>query len=287
MPGLIAAAIAIVLPIFLVEPAWEAMYSAVAGVVFCLVVRRLESLSQALWSGLLAGAILLLNPALVLFMACWLVYQLWVSTLGKLAACRFLAVFTLAATLVILPWEIRNARVLGGFTFIRDNLGLELYVSNSDCAQVTFLRNVAVGCHTQMHPIVSLPEATAVRSMGELAYNHDRLERAKKWIQAHPQKFWSLTGQRFFGYWFPEGKPAISIATVLSFFGLAVLLVRRRPEAWFFLAVMLVCPIVYYFVQVDGRYRPPLLWITLLLAGYAVDAVVPSLSRRVKGLASR
>ena len=43
---------------------------------------------------------------------------------------------------------------------------------------------------------------------------------------------------------------------------------------------MLVYPLVYYVIQFEPRYRDPIFSVTLLLAGYALAAVLPKSWRR-------
>jgi hypothetical protein len=58
----------------------------------------------------------------------------------------------------------------------------------------------------------------------------------------------------------------------VSVFGLALLAVRRRSLAVFATVVFAVYPLVYYLDNMDPRYRTPILWLSVLLAGYIVVA---------------
>ena len=81
-------------------------------------------------------------------------------------------------------------------------------------------------------------------------------------------------------FWFSEprdGKPhrwSIIGVTLASFLGLALLLIRRHPIAIFIAACWLVYPLIYYCVQHDVRYREPILWLTLLTAGYVLAVML-------------
>ncbi len=272
-PGLIAAVIAIALPIFKIEPVWENMYSAAAIVAFCLLARRLRGAADGLWSGLAAGLLLLLNPSLLTIVGCWLVYSLWIGWPGVRGFWRFGVGFAAACLLVILPWEVRNYRELGGITFIRDNLGLELYAANNDCAQPTLAENLANGCQKRMHPISSATEVAEVARLGELAYNRDRQHQAVQWMASHPQRFAYLLSGRFLFFWFPSGSIWIEVVTGLSLVGLGLALGQRQKMAWFAAAVFVLYPLTYYMVQASVRFRYPILWLSLLLAGYLLDRV--------------
>ena len=46
---------------------------------------------------------------------------------------------------------------------------------------------------------------------------------------------------------------------------------RRVPAAWFLLTVAAIYPLLYYVVVSDVRYRYPVLWLSLLCAGYLLS----------------
>jgi hypothetical protein len=83
-------------------------------------------------SSLSAAASILTNPVSVLP----------VVVIGIWRGNRWFAATGGLALLFCLPWIIRNYLVLGAPYFIRDNFGLELYLSNNDQAQPEMMDNV-------------------------------------------------------------------------------------------------------------------------------------------------
>ena len=278
-PGTIAAICTIGLPVFLVEPVWENMYAATAVVAFCLLARQPRGAGDGAWCGVAAGLLILLNPSLLSIVVCWLGYAFWTSWRGFRSCLRFSAAFGAACLVVLLPWEVRNYRQLGGFTFVRDNLGMELYAANNDCAQPSLIENLRNGCQQLMHPIFSPREMADVKRMGELNYNRDRQRRALAWISLHPRRFLELVERRFLIFWFPPGSAWIDGITGLSVAGLVLAFRQQRKMAWFAAAAFALYPLTYYVVQVSTRFRFPILWISLLLAGYVLDWVWSRVAR--------
>jgi hypothetical protein len=88
----------------------------------------------------------------------------------------------------------RNFLVFGGWVPFRSNFGLELAVSNNDCASFSLQQNLDTGCHITGHPNQNATEAARVREMGEIAYNRQRLRDALDWIRANPRKISGADG---------------------------------------------------------------------------------------------
>ena len=281
-PGMIAALCAMVLPIFTPDPVWENLYSAAAVLGFCVLARKPAGTADGVRCGAAAGLLLLLNPSLAVIIGCWLGYRFWEEWPGLRAVCRFSAVFCLVCGAVLLPWEIRNYRELGGFIFVRDNMGLELYAANNDCAGPTLFENLASGCEKLVHPILNREEAADMRRMGELNYNHDRQRRALAWIALHPERFRRLAARRVLDFWFPPDTFWITPVTWLSLAGLGLAFRCYRKAAWFAVAVLALYPLPYYVVQFSTRFRYPVMWISLLLAGYALDRVWQAAAARME-----
>jgi hypothetical protein len=90
------------------------------------------------------------------------------------------------ATTLCLPWALRNRLKLGGHVWLRSNCGLELFISNNDAAVANLDDNFASGWFQKSHPYPSAVERAIVSQVGELAYEHQKLQQALHWISIHP-----------------------------------------------------------------------------------------------------
>lgn len=188
---------------------------------------------------------------------------------------RFAALSTACLLVTLAPWTTRNWLVLGSPVWGRDNLGLELHVSNNDCAAATFAQMQRSGCHAKTHPNASPQEAAKIREAGEIRYNQQRLREALAWVRSHPARFTGLTLERFALFWFPEVGPGAAsyplwAVTLAGFAGLILCYKENRLAAMLFGALLLVYPLIYYSVQHFLRYRYPVLWVSSLMTAYAL-----------------
>jgi len=274
-PGIYAAILSAALPLFFFFPQYEVIYHATALMLFCIASYHL-TVKSGFWPGLatgvLFGAVALLNPASISVTGAWVVYACWRYLKQRRPA--FLLCMGLGAVAVLAPWTWRNYRQFETLFFVRDNLGLELYVSNNDFAQGSYKQNSASGLYAARHPDQSLSEAKEVARLGEIEYNHERMAMAKAWMRSHPSRFLALAAIHARMFWFPdaEGYPmyafGIALATVGGALGFLLLVQRREPIVLFIGAVQLLYPILYYTVENDPRFRAPILWVSLLGAGY-------------------
>lgn len=277
-PGIWAAAVTIVLPVFFLFPQYEIMYVATGLMLFCLATSRLalrDGIAPALASGIGIGLLALLNPASITVAVLWLAYFLWRHRPPHTA--RFACCAALAAAATLTPWTWRNYRQFHSLFFVRDNLGLELYISNNDLAEASFTLNEASGCHRRMHPNGSDAEARECQALGEAEYCRRRGAVALDWIRLHPARFRDLTAARFRMFWFPDAGGSswyaysIAFVTISAVMGTLLLIRRRDPIVVFLAGVLFTYPLLYYFVQSDTRYRTPILWIPLLAGGYLLS----------------
>jgi len=226
--------------------------------------------------GALLGAMLLVNPAplaLVPLVAVWL----W-RTREPGASARRIAALLGVAALVVSPWAIRNAVVLGT-PQIRSNLGVEVFVGNNDGARGPF--------NGALHPAYNASEMERYRELGEVAYSEDALGRGLDWIRANPGAFARLTAVRVQRFWVgPDPRDGIVLGTgekrrrdwmgwikwlAHAAFGAAALagavLWRGRPGgALLVRGALLLFPLVYYGTHVFERYRLPLEPVVVLAA---------------------
>jgi hypothetical protein len=287
-PGIWAAGMSIVLPVFFLFPQYEIMYVATGLMLFCLAAGRLAlrgGIAPAVACGLGIGLLALLNPASITVAVLWLAWFLWRHRPAHTA--RFVVCTALAAVATLAPWTWRNYRQFHSLFFVRDNLGLELYIANNDLAEASFAQNEANGSHRQIHPGNSDAEASEFRALGEVEYYHRRGAAAFAWARQHPARFAALTAARFRMYWFPDAGDSpwyaysISLVTILALGGMALLARRRDPIVIFFAGTLFFYPLLYYLVQSDPRYRTPVLWIPLLAAGYLLSDIVGRASGQV------
>jgi len=296
----------------------EGFYAALLVAAACCCYRLLldaEPPSVARLSlllGRLIGVSLLVIPSIAPVFAVCIVWEMWRKRLDFFKG-PALALVLLPA-LIVTPWLIRNYMVFHRIFFVRDDLGLELQVSNNDCAQFGQSANNNSGCFYKFHPNVNPAEAQKVLELGETRYNDLKLIEAKDWIKAHPAQFARLTAMRFIVFWVPNdsGKiffwmpppvvktdfadpglvqamgPAlpgndtrrvrewlvIYLMTLLSVAGLVMLYKRDMKSTAILVSCLIFFPLIYYFVQFDGRYRYPILWITFLLGSLPISTLL-------------
>ncbi len=153
--------------------------------------------------------------------------------------------------------------------------------SNNNCAESSLTKDSAHGCFQATHPVASHEEARLLQQLGEVDYDRNRAAAAWKWIHSNPSRFWQLTRERIFEFWFPEPAAyvypayAMWLITALSMPGIVLMANRRQPITLFVLAVWLLYPPMYYTMVSMDRYRYPILWTSLLPAGYWLAALMP------------
>jgi hypothetical protein len=281
---------------------WEASYTAVVLAVTCCVFRKcLEDIAaneRSIWLfGVLAGLLVLINPATGLVLA---IYTMWKLTRdGPAAPVKYISALLLIPLLLVFPWIVRNYKVFHTFVPIRDNLGLELSISNSDCAQVTYLDNVKFRCFQRLHPNGNVRIAKQIATIGEPQFSNLCLRRAGGWAAQNPDRFLWLTTRRFLAFWIPTfdrqiridkwimaKKIIICTLTLLSGVGVALLFQKDPKSAAVLMILLLVFPLLYYLDQVDDRYRLPVLWATFLAGSFplshAIEQLGPNPARETK-----
>lgn len=280
-PGIWAAILASALPTIRFMPVWEAMSAATGLLAFCIMSacwleKGRATTGRFLFLGAMAGFMVLVNPVAAIVPLIWaalLLHEHWRDLKHPITA---VACFGLTLILTPLPWAVRSQIVLGA-PVIKNTLGMTLDAANNDCASSSFVQIHQSGCYDRHHPYNNRVQADLVASMGEVNYDASRLRTALGWIRSNPGAFLRLTAWRTFEFWFPNKRESpyaytISVITLLSLAGF-VLMARRgvsflRFAAW----ASLLYPLAYYIVYSDSRFRIPILWISLLGAGYFLQS---------------
>jgi hypothetical protein len=235
-------------------------------------------------TGILWGLLLLLTPVVLLVLCAWLLSLIPSQHLSR----RQKLVLAILPLVVISPWLIRNYRVFHEIVFVRDNLGLELAVSNNSCAAFSYEKNLDSGCYRARHPNENIAEVQSVQQLGEVGYNHAKLAQARSWIGTHPTRFLVLTMERFAAFWFPAGPASdelssrqtlvVYLFTLLSIPGLWCVLHGRRHSALLLSLWLALFPLIYYVTQFNSRFRQPIMWVTFLLGSHVLTLLARPLA---------
>jgi hypothetical protein len=282
--------------------AWEAHYAGLLLAIATCCFRRLlgpagPHLSVTLLLGILVGLLVLLSPTCIPVFLCWLIWLAlnWKASLFKAPA---VALIILPAVMVS-PWIVRNYLVFDRLILVRDNLGLELSVSNNDCALFGLIAQLDNGCFQKVHPNVNVSEAARVLALGEARYNELCLREGEHWITKNSHRFISLCAQRLVAFWLPHESENLTqeilqpgrrreryliyLMTFLSIIGLWVTARRDIKSAKVCTIWLCLYPLIYYVVQFEERYRYPIMWVTFLLGAVPLSVVIQWLWNRAIG----
>jgi len=127
---------------------------------------------RMLFAGLLLGFCTLVQPAFQLLPLVLLVYWLADAPPALQLGARFLALL-LGMTVVIAPWTLRNARVVGEPVLVATNGGSTLYRANNP---------LATGGYTERGEV-------DLSALSELAADREGKRLAREWILSHPAAF--------------------------------------------------------------------------------------------------
>ncbi len=231
------------------------------------------ALSGAIRAGVLWGAGILLSPTSAAVLAALACVAAWKLRPRLTDAARWSAVAAAVILAVLAPWMARNWAQRLGLTFVRDDLGLELFVSNQDASQAVAEVNFAASYWRRVHPHVSLQACLELKSIGERAFERRKLEQAIDWIGAHPGRFARLSMERVANFWFPpmpRFEWVFRAVTILAAAGWVLMWMRRRMAAVVLAAVLLGYSAVFTVVETSVRYQHPIWWCLVLLSAYAV-----------------
>jgi 4-amino-4-deoxy-L-arabinose transferase-like glycosyltransferase len=243
---------------------WETSLAALLlALIFWLtfVLEERDGFRSWLHFGVLWGMAALTNTSVLAFLP---VSGLWVwyhrSKRGR-PSMAGISVATVIFFACIAPWLVRNQRVFGKASFLRDNFGAELRIGNGPGADGTW--------REYLHPTQNLYEMRRFHQLGETAYVAERKREALAFIRQDYSRFAGLCLKRLVYYWAgvpklsafppPEIKNSLFLASsVLAFWGLGRALRQRRPGARLFALLILLYPLVYYIVFPHPRYRHPI-----------------------------
>lgn len=244
---------------------WETSFSVLLlTVIFLLTLTAEQKQGWKPWAifGLLWGVVALTNTSLLAFLPAsglWIWRRRWKEHRRSLGGVVLASAIFIAC---IAPWIFRDYQVFGRFIFIRPNLGAELWLGNSPGADGT--------CRVYLHPTHNAYQLRRYEQLGELGYVDAQRKASLQWIREDYGRFARLNVVRFVYFWagvpkhpsaavlLPFQDPLFLMSSVLALWGLGRSLRKRKPGAWLFFWLVLLCPAVYYFVFPLPRYRHPI-----------------------------
>ena len=155
---------------------------------------------------------------------------------------------------------------------------MELQLSNNEFATPSAYENQHNAVYELYHPSNNLQQRLRYREIGEVPYHREKMREAMTWILGHPAKFVRLTLLRAWYFWTAPARRPIQMVLLYIISGLAVFglwrLIKDQPFAGMqFAALWLGFSFVYCLVQFENRYRYPIFWSLLLLAGFGLTQV--------------
>jgi 4-amino-4-deoxy-L-arabinose transferase-like glycosyltransferase len=261
-------------------PGWpghgEGMTALALGLLMVAFVRRWMSGQRkrlgSLLLGVASGIAFHIQPALLPVVVGWVAFEFWWS--ANRGKWLHSALVTLGIVLACLPWGWRNHQTFDAVFFIRSNFGLELRMGNHDGAAASM--DAMDRQQEHLHPRTHEAEARKLQAMGEVEYMREVGREAVEWIQSNPGTFVRLTVSRMAHWWlgplyYPPGFLLVTALTLLALAGgwlaFPTLAIPQRAGL---LIPLLAYPLVYYLVAYMPRYRQPIDWLFLLLAGAAI-----------------
>lgn len=260
---------------------WEAVFTACALAAGATLMARLLAKpngAKASLFGVAAAASLLLAPSAATVFFAWGVLLLCHQPLKSVI--KTTAIALLFALLPLGLWTARNYRTFGHLFFIRDDTGMAIGSSDSDCAQAILADNLASGCFATLHPTANVSILAQLRQEGEYRFAAHQMGSTVQWVRSHPMRFTTLTLERIAYFWFPLERSdrrvlvngiLMSLATMFSFLSVY----WRRSQGFAILAGgLFFYPVTYYLVQGEQRYRYPVFWMSVLLAAVGIELML-------------
>ena len=234
---------------------WDTSLSALMLTLSFLVLLKAESMEDLVKAGFLWGLSALVSPSLLAPLPLILIAKFRPSRTGL----KFALAFCAAVVLTLLPWSIRNRRVMHAYFPVRSDGWAEIYFGN-----VTF----------DMHPCAR--SNGLYQQIGETRFVQQLKGDVIRYIRENPGDFLQKSVQRWGRFWImPVSFFPLTLALALLCGGGAALLYRTLGwKAVPFLAVPLLYPIIYSMTHIETRYRHPMEPIEYLLAAYCASAVI-------------
>lgn len=229
--------------------------------------------------------------------ACWAVFAL--RRLPPLRVAQFAAASAAAVALLVTPWAIRNARVLGEPVLLRSNFGIELALANHPAALSDAPPERVFAARIDATTPSANAEARRILMQrgGEVRYARALGSEASAWIAANPGGFALLYLRHLREFFFPrawqmyftgwegmrEARAAtISLVNLLGLISLGIGLAVRRRGYWMLAIYVAAVALPYALFQPMPRY----IFLAYAPLAFLAAEVPVRLARRYRGAGS-
>jgi len=275
--------------LFSLEWAWDQSLSALLlTLLICATYQLAETAEKsAAWSayGLGWGFAALVNPTLCVALPFLLMWVVLCRRAAGLATLRPALTAILLFLLALAPWTARNYFALDGFTFVKSNFGLELWLGNNPDVPKDDVYAA------QLHPMNNHQQLFQLAFAGELPYMRAKQHAAIAFIRTRPRDFAALVSRRVLDTWtaWYDSRidkwirvlhlSGIAVAfcgafSALSLGGLILALKKNFVPVLPMALCAVLLPIPYYLTHTTLRYRHPIDPLLVLLPVYLVDSAV-------------
>jgi 4-amino-4-deoxy-L-arabinose transferase-like glycosyltransferase len=229
-------------------------------------LHRAVSLYAWILFGVLFGVAALSNPSIASLLPFLLLIAVRRARQIGIPSFRRAMVAFFAFVVTILPWTIRNERVLHLAAPLRDGFWLEFYAGN--------IGDPTNSNSPSAHPASNQAEMALYSRLGEAAYMQQKRGLALDTIRDHKHLFVAATVRRFLRYWTgywsltavylehePLDLPNVPFCTTLSLFmicGVVTWWRRDRQHLLPFVVLVVLFPIPYYLTHASMDYRQPI-----------------------------
>jgi Dolichyl-phosphate-mannose-protein mannosyltransferase len=248
-----------------------------------LVVRDKKTVLPWVGYGALWATGVLVNPSLLSLLPFLAGWAIWQARKDSAPWPKFAAATLLVFALGLVPWTVRNYRVLGKAVVLRSNFGLELWLGNNP--------NVPDTWAPWMHPNDNMEEAIKYKNMGEIAYMAEKQHEAFVFMRTHPADTLNFMYRRFVENWLAISDSPLDfwghtplyikvffilnvLLSLSTFLGVMFAYRFRHPQAFPYAMVPLIFPIIFYVTHSSLRYRFPMDPIMMILATYGVSRMI-------------
>ena len=248
---------------------WDyALTSLLFACCFCLGQRlHLQQRFRAwLGFGALCGIATLSNPSILSQFPFLLLIALWrLRHAGRSVLLRAVVAFV-GLIIIVAPWAVRNDRMMGAASPIRDGFWLEFWAGNTG--------DTSASNPAWAHPASNPIEMRMFESEGETAYLAHKQARAVSFVRSHPFRFAAVSVRRaarfWTGFWsfrhaYLRSEP-LDIPNVFFCTCITGLMVQGmwlwwkidRDHASPYLVTLITFPLPYYFTHSSMDYRQPI-----------------------------